>query len=106
VPLPTLPSVIARYGDAPYLVTAGPSGAPRVLQVRLDGVGASAWGCTAGRSAVANVAARPQAVLIFASLEGDGFSLLVDVDAAAEGDRLVLTPTSAVLHRPAPPVRA
>ena len=54
-----------------------------------------------GRGTMANLATNPAVTLIFPPLERRGYTLLVDGTAAADDDDLVVTPTSAVLHRPA-----
>ncbi|WP_370247137.1 pyridoxamine 5'-phosphate oxidase [Nocardioides sp.] len=55
-----------------------------------------------GRGSVLNVADEPAVTLTFPPLT-PGFSLLVDGTAVADGDDVVVTPTGAVLHKPAPP---
>ena len=40
-------------------------------------------------------------VLLFPPIEADGFSMIVDGEAEVNGDGVVVTPTWAVLHRPA-----
>lgn len=54
-----------------------------------------------GRGTSANIAANPQVTLVFPPLAPRGFSLLVDGTAELDGDDAVITPSSAVLHRPA-----
>jgi hypothetical protein len=57
----------------------------------------------AGGSTCRNAAARPQIALVFPPPAGtDGMSLLVDGDAVVDGSTVVVTPTWAVKHRPAP----
>ncbi len=54
-----------------------------------------------GRGSCANVAAQPSVTALFPPLEPRGFTLLVDGTAVVVGEDVRLTPTSAVLHRPA-----
>jgi hypothetical protein len=39
--------------------------------------------------------------MLFPGVSGEEFSVIVDGDARVDGDRLEVTPTWAVLHRPA-----
>ena len=66
-----------------------------------------------GRGSLANVAANPVVTLLFPPVEDPersgttpaahpGFSLLVDGRAEVDGDDVRVTPTGAVLHKPAP----
>jgi hypothetical protein len=59
-----------------------------------------------GRRSRTNAGARPLVSILWPAVDDDGFSLIVDATAAltvpADGDTLRLTPTHAVLHRPAP----
>ncbi|MDO9495571.1 MAG: pyridoxamine 5'-phosphate oxidase [Nocardioides sp.] len=54
-----------------------------------------------GRGSCANVAANPQVTALFPPRAAPGFTLLVDGTAEVDGDDVRVTPTSAVLHRPA-----
>jgi hypothetical protein len=54
-----------------------------------------------GRSAAANVAARPNVTWVFPGASGEEFSLIVDGDAVVDAGVVVVRPTWAVLHRPA-----
>ena len=59
----------------------------------------------AGRTARGNCANRPAVTVLFPGTDPAGYSLLVDGEARLDGDEhIVVTATSAVLHRPAPPV--
>jgi hypothetical protein len=100
VELPTLVATMATYGDTAFLLTGGDDGRPHIAHVVVQPATA---GLTvgAGRTSTANVRARPRAALLFAPVEPGGYSLIVDVDATAQGSGLLLTPTGAVLHRAA-----
>jgi hypothetical protein len=47
------------------------------------------------------VVRNPLVVLLFPPTETDGFSMIVDGHGEVNGDGIVVTPTWAVLHRPA-----
>ena len=56
-----------------------------------------------GKHSLANVATHPTATLVWPPASPDGYSLIVD-GTAATGSRdgeIVVTPTKAILHRPA-----
>jgi hypothetical protein len=59
----------------------------------------------AGKRSAANATARPSVSLLFPPLAAGGYSLIVDgtalVVASENGARVLVTPTKAVLHRPA-----
>ena len=46
---------------------------------------------------------RPQVTLVFSGASGTEYSLIVDGDAKAYDDHVEVTPTWAVMHRPAIP---
>jgi len=48
-----------------------------------------------------NVGANPVVTLLFPPLQPRGYTLLVDGEAVVEGDDVRVTPSGAVLHRPA-----
>lgn len=54
-----------------------------------------------GRGSVANVGDEPTVTLLYPPLEAPGLTLLVDGTAVVDGDDVVVTPTSAILHQPA-----
>lgn len=64
-----------------------------------------------GRSTLRNVAAAPEVTLVLPPIDGrsdvagdhDAYSLVVDGTGEEVDGRLVVRPTGAVLHRPAPP---
>lgn len=87
-----------------YLVTVRDDGRAQTLAVPtrlVDG----ALVASVGRSTAANATARPNVTMVFPGADGAAFSLIVDGDATvATGDdapQLTVTPTWAVLHRPA-----
>jgi hypothetical protein len=54
-----------------------------------------------GRGARTNAAARPDVTMVFPSASGTELSLIVDGRAHVFDDHVEVTPTTAVLHRPA-----
>ena len=102
VDLEALPQQLARFATAYLLTTSGTAvkavAAAPVVQdglLRVPGP---------GRGSLANAEARPAVTLLWpptGATEPTGFTLLVDGTAARDGDDLVVTPTWAVLHRPA-----
>lgn len=100
VELANLADAIARYRFA-YLLTASPSGAPRAVAVTpvlqagtlvVDGV---------GRRTRENAEQRSAVGLVWPPQSESDYSLIVDGTAAVNGESLRITPTRAVLHRPA-----
>ena len=90
-----------REFDSAYLTTIGDN--DRIHTVPVNPVmaedGLSVLGL--GRRTQANATARPGVCLVWPPRQADGYSLIVDGDARLEGNTLRLTPTRAILHRPA-----
>jgi len=105
VPADRLRAAIEERGSSVYVLTVSDDGRPHVIHgpVRWDG---DALATDVGRRSAANATARPGVSLLFPVRTHDDYSLIVDGDAvvasAGEGHRLLVTPTKAVLHRPAP----
>lgn len=99
VDLGDLARALEDFGDG-YLLTAGERGvkAVTVSATVADGV-VRIPGPSRGTSA--NLEADPAATLLFPPREPRGHTLLVDGTAETVADGFVLTPASAVLHRPA-----
>lgn len=90
----------AEYAWA-YLMTVRDDLRPHVVAVSptwADG----ALVMEVGRGSARNALARSSITLCYPPIDSAGFSLIVDGTAAVEGDEVTLTPTAAVLHRPAP----
>jgi hypothetical protein len=87
-----------------YLVTVRDDGRAQTLAVPTQLVD-GALVASVGKSTAANVAARPSVTMVFPGADGAAFSLIVDGDAAVGADgagaTVAVTPTWAVLHRPA-----
>jgi hypothetical protein len=105
VSLDRLRDEVARFGPTPYLLTVGAEGRAHAVAVAatFDGDELVVRG---GRRTVANAIDRPAIVLLWPPHEPDGYSLIVDGDAhvttGPDGPGIAITPTTAVLHRPAP----
>lgn len=106
VPLDQLGPAIAARAFA-YVLTVDDEGRPRLLAVDVverEGL----LLMDVGGSTARNVTARPDVTLVFPPVTGggdehDAYSLVVDGTATGAEGRLAMTPTWAVLHRPAPP---
>jgi hypothetical protein len=102
---------VAERGPVAYLCTAGDDSRPHTVAVVVEPgpSGAPALRCDAGNRSAANAAARPLVALLWPARDASDFSLIVDGDASVAGEgearRVVVTPTRAVLHRPAATVR-
>ena len=101
VALERLQAAVEERGGHAYLLTVSDGGRPHAVHcpVRWEG---GILVADVGRRSAANASVRPSVSLLF-PVRGDADdSLIVDGTAAVEGQRLLLTPTGAVLHRPAP----
>ena len=104
VPLLRLRAAIEERGASGYLLTVSDDASPHAVHapVRWDG---DVIVADVGKRSAANAVARPAVSLLF-PVRGEGdYSLIVDGTAVvATGDgggRVCITPTRAVLHRPA-----
>lgn len=106
VPIDELLAQVDDWGWC-YLATVSDDGRAHLLAIRpvvVDGALRLEVGTGRARR---NAVARPEVALVFPprvdAAEHDGYSLVVDGRAEAVADAIVaITPTSAVLHRPAP----
>lgn len=109
MPIDELLATVEAWGPA-TLITVGPDGSPRLVVlypvVNQSRTAVRFFG--PGRTALSNIETRPSVTLFFPDHDqSQGYSLIVDGAAAAVGDGSIeVTPESAVLHRPAPPVEA
>lgn len=99
VPLGELAATLSDYPWG-YLVTVADSGQARLLAVP------ARWEegrlvAPAGAGTRANAAARPQVTMVFPPADGHRYSLIVDGTATVSDDAVLVTPTWAVMHRPA-----
>jgi len=93
-----LAAAVADHGSAHVLSTDGTLVRTVCADVDLvDGVFHVPW----SKSTAANIRTNPSVTLLFPPPQHHGYSLIVDGTADDTGDELVVTPTNAVLHRPA-----
>jgi hypothetical protein len=93
---------IERFGPTGFVLTTSDDGRPHISHVAVT-LEHGVLCCAVGGRSAGNARARAQATVLWPPRATDGFSLIVDADATVEGSELRLTPTWAVLHRPAPP---
>ena len=98
VDLDALEPVVAELGPEALLATVTADATPHVVSV-LVAWEAGVLVMGAGRRTTANLAANPAATLVFPTVLGGGYRLIVDGTGAVDGDALTLTPTAAILHR-------
>ena len=104
VELPDLPDRIAGRSGQAYLVSIRDQ-RPHVVSVTPAAQPDGTLVVGAGRRTSLNIAEHPEVTLLWPVDESDAkHSLLVDGTAApgADGETLVITPTSAILHRARP----
>ena len=102
VDIADLNTALADFG-AGYLLTAGAGGRVKAITVEPRVVEGRMVVSGPGRGSVANVGANALVTLLFPPLVQRGYTLLVDGEASVDGDDVVVTPSGAVLHRPAAP---
>jgi len=104
VPMEELRAALAERGDNAYVLTVTDDAHPHVVHaaVRWDG---NALAVEVGKRSAANASARPFVSLLYPVRTPGDYSLIVDGSAAVtrqdDGHLLSITPTRAVLHRPA-----
>jgi hypothetical protein len=104
VPLLRLRAAIEERGASGYLLTVCDDASPHAVHapVRWEGEVIVA---DVGKRSAANAVARPSVSLLFPVRDDGDYSLIVDGTAAVTpddgGQRVRVTPTRAVLHRPA-----
>jgi hypothetical protein len=104
VELEGLRAAIEERGLAAYLLTVSEDATPHVVHAafRWDG---GALVADVGKRTVTNAAARPTVSLLFPLRDAGDYSLIVDgsavVTTAGDVRRVHVTPTRAILHRPA-----
>ncbi len=105
VPLDRLRAALEERGGNAYVLTVSDEGLPHVVHCAVGWDG-DVLVAGVGRYSAANAAARPSVSLLYPIRSGADYSLIVDGTAAVishdDGHRLMITPTKAVLHRPAP----
>jgi hypothetical protein len=99
-----LHAALAERGGRAYVLTVSDDGRPHAVHAAVGWEG-DALAVDVGRRSAANASTRPAVSLLYpVRVEGD-YSLIVDgtavVAAREDGQRLLITPTRAVLHRSA-----
>jgi hypothetical protein len=104
VPLVGVRAAIEERGAHGYLLTVDDAAAPHAVHVPVRWEG-DVIVAEVGRRSAANAAARSSVSLLFPVRTAGDYSLIVDGTAAVApgdaGSRVHVTPTRAVLHRPA-----
>lgn len=104
VPLLRLRAAVEERGASGYLLTVCDDGSPHAVHAPIRWEG-DAIVVDVGRRSAANAAARPSVALLFPVRNEGDYSLIVDgtaiVTSSDGGQRVGVTPTRAVLHRPA-----
>ena len=100
-----LDAALRERGSAAYIVTVDGGGAPHVVHAEVHRHGAGLVAAV-GRHTADNAESRPRVSILYPARDPASYSLIVDATATVEpsagGSRLLLAPTRAVLHRPAP----
>lgn len=101
VSLERLRAAVEERGWRAYVLTVSDDGRAHAVEVALHWAADALVG-EVGRRTAANAVARPAVSLLFPVRSDGDYSLIVDGTAAVGPQRrLVVTPTKAVLHRPA-----
>ncbi len=104
VPLARLRAALEERGGNAYVLTVSDDARPHALHVcvRWD---RDVLAADVGKRSAANAAARPAVSLLYPVRADGDYSLIVDgtafVESRQDRDRLLITPTKAILHRPA-----
>ena len=104
VPLENLRAALNDRGENAYLLTVSDDARPHAVHVPVRWRG-DVLAADVGKRSAANAAARPSVSLLYPLRVDGDYSLIVDGTAVvaswAEGHQVLITPTRAVLHRPA-----
>ena len=101
VDLDELGKVLTNYRFA-YLMTVGNEARPHAVAVVPSIADGELLIREPGSRTLANALARPTVSLVWPPADADDYSLIVDGTASDGTDGLRISPTRAVLHRPAP----
>lgn len=105
VPVDGLRAALAERAPSAYLLTVSDDGRPHAVHSPVSWEGDQLC-AEVGKRSTANASARPAVSLLFPLRAAGDYSLIVDgsavVSTRADGNRLLITPTWAVLHRAAP----
>lgn len=97
-----LTDTLTRYHFA-YLLTVGDNERAHVVAVHATLAIDTLLVEDPGRKTHANLTAHPLVTLVWPPTDPGDYSLIVDGIASLRDGKLAITPTRAVLHRPAPP---
>jgi hypothetical protein len=86
-----------------YLLTVGDNDRAHVVAVRPTLANDTLLISDPGIKTSANLAAHPVVTLVWPPTDPSDYSLIVDGDGSMQDAKLAITPTRAVLHRPASP---
>ena len=100
VPLERLREEILARGENAYVLTVSDDMRPHAVHAPVRWQG-NVLAAEVGKRSTANAGARPPVSLLYPLRTADDYSLILDGTATVEGQRLLITPTRAVLHRPA-----
>ena len=98
VALDRLREEIDRYGAGAYLLSVTEEATPHAVSVSV-GWSDDELAVEAGRRTASNLEAHPTVTLLWPATEPTGFALIVDGTGRVDGDRALIRPTAAVLHR-------
>lgn len=87
--------------DLVYLLTVGPDGV-KVLGVTASLDGTDLVVTTSSPGTARNLAGNPTVTVLCPPREVRGYSLIIDGTGRVDGDGFRVTPSGALLHRPAP----
>ncbi|MEM7325761.1 MAG: hypothetical protein AAF531_21935 [Actinomycetota bacterium] len=106
VELPDLPKEIVARGAAAFLLSSIMDSRPHAAHLTFDVATADGQvqlRASAGRTARGNIGNRPAVTVLWPADQSNEHSLIVDGEGRLDGDdHVIITATSAILHRPAP----
>jgi len=100
VPIETLRHTLDERGPVAFLLTVSDDARPHAVQCPVGWEG-DRLAVDVGKRSAANAAARPGVSLLYPARTAGDYSLIVDGTAAVAEHAVLITPTKAVLHRPA-----
>jgi hypothetical protein len=100
VEIADLGRAFADFGSG-YLLTVDAGARVKVVTVDPTVIDGMVLVRGPGRGTIANLAGNPAVTLVLPPREPRGFTLLVDGTAEVSGEDVRVTPSGAVLHRPA-----
>ena len=96
-----LETELERFGHSAFLLTVRDNETSHVAHMTFRFENDSIY-CPISKTAASNIENRPKVVVLWPPYETDGYSMIIDADCTITGEELKVTPTSGVLHRPAP----